>query len=264
MEDLEQRIVQYEKELREPAAFFIREGIRHTIVFFGSARIQPPGAPQSAIDKLQNHYEGKVMQSEHDFAQLDYISHEVYMSRFYAAAQELAYRLASWSQETLPPDKQHLITTGGGPGIMEAANKGASLAGARTLGITIDIPGEQDPNAYLTPGLCLHFETFAMRKFWLMYHARALIIFPGGIGTLDEFFEIYTLMKTRKARRFLPIVLYGREYWQALINFDTLVRFNTLDQESVDFLHYSDDIDDAFDTITGELLGHFKSSHSRG
>lgn len=241
------------KELHEPAAFFTREGISRTIVFFGSARIKPPAESQSDMDILHEVRGGRKIDHDDDWQQLDDTSHEVYMSRFYAASEELAERLAGWSLETFPADKQHTITTGGGPGIMEAANKGASKAGARTLGVTITIPGEQEPNRYISPGLCLHFETFAIRKFWLTYHAHALVIFPGGIGTLDEFFEIYTLMKTRKASRLIPIVLYGSEYWKELINFSTLVRFNTLEREALDFFRYCDTVDDAYDFITSEL-----------
>jgi uncharacterized protein (TIGR00730 family) len=252
--DLCQRLDQLQKELREPAEVFARNGIRNTIVFFGSARIKPPTDTQAEMDRLHADFQGIVMKDREEWNELDRASHNHYMSRFYAGAESLAGQLAHWSRTTFPTDEQHFITTGGGPGIMEAANRGASLAGEPTIGINIEIPTEQRPNPYITPGLSLHFETFPMRKFWLMYFARALVIFPGGIGTLDEFFEIYTLMKTRKAKRYIPIVLFGSEYWKELINFETLVRFNTLDRASLDFFRYSDDVDEAFAFITEQIL----------
>ncbi len=253
-QELKQRLALLQKELREPADFFAQKNIYNTIVFFGSARIKPPAETQSVMDRLHHDFQGLVMKDRAEWDELDHASHEHYMSRFYLAAESLADRLAQWSRKTFPADEQHIVTTGGGPGIMEAANKGASQAGEPTIGINIQIPTEQKPNPYITPGLSLHFDTFPMRKFWLMYFARALVIFPGGIGTLDEFFEIYTLMKTRKAKRYIPIVLYGSEYWKELINFETLVRFNTLDRDSLDFFRYCDEVDEAFSFITQEIL----------
>ncbi|MBC2593637.1 LOG family protein [Ruficoccus amylovorans] len=253
-QELREQIAQLQKELRDPADYLARKGVRNTIVFFGSARIKPPAETQAVMDRLHCEFRGMVMKDREEWDELDRASHEHYMSRFYAGAESLAGELAHWSRATFASDEQHLVTTGGGPGIMEAANKGASQAGQPTIGINIEIPTEQRPNPYITPGLSLHFETFPMRKFWLMYFARALVIFPGGIGTLDEFFEIYTLMKTRKAKRYIPIVLFGREYWQELINFETMVRFGTLDRGSLDFFRYCDEVDEAYDFITRAIL----------
>ncbi|QYY34677.1 LOG family protein [Ruficoccus sp. ZRK36] len=252
--NLQKHLDQLQKELREPAELFAKNGIHNTIVFFGSARIKPQDSTQSEMDRLHRDFKGVMMKDQEEWDELDRASHAHYMSRFYEAAESLSGKLAHWSRTHFSTRDQHFITTGGGPGIMEAANKGASQAGEPTIGINIRIPTEQHPNPYITPGLSLHFETFPMRKFWLMYFARALVIFPGGIGTLDEFFEIYTLMKTRKATRYIPIVLFGSEYWKELINFETLVRFNTLDRSSLDFFRYCDEVDEAFSFITDEIM----------
>lgn len=241
-----------EEEFTEPGQRLAAEGITRTLVFFGSAKTQPPEQAQAALDALQARCGQLDPEDKAQAEALDRATHAVYMSRYYQGARELAARLATWSGQ-LGPGQEYTIATGGGPGIMEAANRGAAEAGARTAGFCIKIASEQKPNSWITPELRFHFESFIPRKYWLMTPASALIVFPGGIGTLDELFEVYTLIKTRKARHLIPIVLYGREYWSELINFSTMVRFGTLDAEDLQLIEYCDSVDDAYTFITRNL-----------
>lgn len=196
-------------EYLEPESRFRAEGIEDTIVFFGSARL-PAG------------------------------------SRYYEAARELAFRLTQWSKGLGPDDQRRFVVcTGGGPGIMEAANRGASEARGRNVGLTITLPHEEAGNPHVTRELALHFHYFFMRKFWLAYMAKAMIVFPGGYGTLDELFEVLTLKQTGRMTKPMPIVLFGTEYWQEVINFDALVRHGTIDAADVNLVHRTDSVDDA-------------------
>ncbi|MFW6364942.1 MAG: LOG family protein [Spirochaetota bacterium] len=166
-------------------------GINHTVVFFGSARIRPEDAHP--------------------------------LKESYDAAEELAYRIASWSKTIEDEGKRVYVCTGGGPGIMEAANKGARRAGEHSIGLNIALPFEQVPNQFISPDLNIEFHYFYMRKLWFLYHSKAIIVFPGGFGTLDELFETLTLIQTRKIQKpFLPVLLYNRSYWDKLINFDLM------------------------------------------
>jgi uncharacterized protein (TIGR00730 family) len=153
----------------------------------------------------------------------------------------------------LPKRKQFSIATGGGPGIMEAANRGAHLAGAPNVGLNISLPFEQDPNSFQTPELAFEFHYFFVRKFWFMYLAKALVAFPGGFGTLDELFELLTLVQTRKTVKRLPIVIYGREFWQKLINWDYLVDRQVISREDLDLFAFCDTVDEAFEHLKAEL-----------
>ena len=194
-------------EYLEPMHAFQRERICDTIVFFGSARITSDGP----------------------------------LGGYYDDARELAHRVAAWS-ESLPADAhRYVVCTGGGAGIMEAANRGASDAGSKTIGLNIGLPREQRPNPYLTRELTFEFHYFFMRKLWFAHLARALVVFPGGFGTLDELFEILTLMQTSKIERQIPIVLYGSTYWNEIINFDALVRHGMIDREDLGLFRFADD-----------------------
>jgi uncharacterized protein (TIGR00730 family) len=181
--------------------------IHDTIVFFGSARLSVQGP----------------------------------LGRFYAEARELARLITAWSQ-TLP-SKVHrcVICSGGGGGIMEAANRGARDAGGRTMGLNISLPHEQEPNAFVTPELLFKFRYFFMRKLWFAHLARAMVVFPGGFGTLDELMEVLTLAQTRKLARKVPVILYGSSYWQEIINFDALVRHGMISREDLELFAFADD-----------------------
>ena len=176
------------------------------------------------------------------------------MSKYYTCAEELARRLQEWSNcLDLPEDKKFYIMTGGGPGIMEAANKGAYRAGGTPVGATIVIPDEQKRNKYLDRRVWINFNYFLMRKFWLLFFAKALVVFPGGTGTFDEFFEVFTLMKTRKTHSYIPTVLFGRKFWEKSVNFDWLVKTDVITKDDLGFFEYAETVDEAFNFITSKL-----------
>jgi uncharacterized protein (TIGR00730 family) len=198
-------------EYLQPLHAFREHQVHDTIVFFGSARVREDGP----------------------------------MGRYYQAARELARLVAKWSQALDGPGRRYLVCTGGGPGIMEAANRGAAEAGGRTIGLNIGLPHEQRPNPYITEGLSFQFHYFFMRKLWFTHLARALVVFPGGFGTLDELFEVLTLSQTRKLDREVPVLLYGTEYWNSLVNFKELVRGGMIAPEDLELIHFVDSPDSA-------------------
>ena len=194
-------------EYIEPMHAFHREHVCDTIVFFGSARLGPDGP----------------------------------LRRYYDAARELARLVTLWSKNLPSHAHRYVVCTGGGGGVMEAANRGAFDAGGKTIGLNIGLPQEQRPNPYLTRGLTFEFRYFFMRKFWFAHLARALVVFPGGFGTLDELLEILTLMQTRKIERRIPIVLYGSSYWNEIVNFDALVRHGMISSDDLALFQFADD-----------------------
>jgi uncharacterized protein (TIGR00730 family) len=178
------------------------------------------------------------------------------MSRYYEDARELARRLTEWSKQLEDEGRRFVVCTGGGPGIMEAANRGASEARGLNVGLTISIPVEEFDNEYVTRELSFHFHYFFMRKFWFAYLAKALIVFPGGFGTLDEMFEVLTLRQTGKMHKHLGIVLFGASYWDAVIDFEALIRHGTIDREDLQLFRRTDSVDEAFEIVTQHLLQH--------
>ncbi|MEO5338542.1 MAG: TIGR00730 family Rossman fold protein [Magnetospirillum sp. WYHS-4] len=231
----------------EPSARFEAYGIEDTIVFFGSARILPP---EKAEQKLvaAHRGEGDLAAAERTAA----------MSRYYEDARELAHRLTLWSkglsESRLAHGHRFVVCTGGGPGIMEAANRGASEARGVNVGLNIALSHEQQGNPYITRELAFEFNYFFMRKFWFAYLAKAIVVFPGGFGTLDEFFELITLVQTRKMEKKLSIVLYGTDYWNDILNFDALVRHEMVDPADLGLFHRCDTVDAAFEAITRDLM----------
>jgi uncharacterized protein (TIGR00730 family) len=194
-------------EYLEPMRAFHRERVRDTIVFFGSARLASEGP----------------------------------LGHYYDAARELARLVTTWSKNLPSHARRYVVCTGGGGGIMEAANRGASEAGGKSIGLNIGLPHEQHPNPYITRGLTFEFHYFFMRKLWFAYLARALVVFPGGFGTVDELTEILTLMQTRKIDRHIPVLLYGSSYWNEIINFDALVRHGMINREDLALFQFADD-----------------------
>jgi uncharacterized protein (TIGR00730 family) len=190
-----------------PMQAFHRERVRDTIVFFGSARLASEGP----------------------------------LGHYYDAARELARLVTTWSKNLPSHARRYVVCTGGGGGIMEAANRGASEAGGKSIGLNIGLPHEQHPNPYITRGLTFEFHYFFMRKLWFAYLARALVVFPGGFGTVDELTEILTLMQTRKIDRHIPVLLYGSSYWNEIINFDALVRHGMINREDLALFQFADD-----------------------
>jgi len=263
------RILRIIAEYIKPLAHFRREKIQDTVVFFGSARF-------SAFDEASRHLEllngsgfakaavveGQPASSEQATSGRTNLAHAeaaVEMAHYYEDARKLAYLLTEWSMSLEYKRHRFVVTSGGGPGIMEAANRGASEAGGKTIGLNIRLPFEQAPNPYITPSLSLDFHYFFMRKFWFAYLAKALVVFPGGFGTLDEMFELLTLTQTRKLAKEITIVVYGSEYWNEVIHLDTLVKKGTISPEDVKLLHFADTPEDAFtilrDSLTVKHLG---------
>ncbi len=210
-------------EYLEPLSHFRDEKIQDTIVFFGSARITEHGP----------------------------------LGQYYNDARKLAALLTQWAMHIESPVHRFVICSGGGPGIMEAANRGAKDAGGKTIGLNIGLPFEQQPNPYITPDLSFEFHYFFMRKFWFAYLARALVIFPGGFGTLDELFEIMTLAQTHKLESKIVIVLYGSKFWKEVLNFDALVKHNTISPEDVKLFQYADDPAEAMRILEEQLTKYF-------
>jgi len=228
-------------EYIEPKSRFDHHKVDDTIVFMGSARIKSRDAAEEMLRKAKDGTERERAQTA------------LKMSAYYEAARELASRLTTWSKELDRVERRFVVCTGGGPGIMEAANRGAAEARGMNVGLTISIPTEEFDNPYVTRELSFHFHYFFMRKFWFAYLAKAVIVFPGGYGTLDELFELLTLVQTRKMRKPMPIVLFGTEYWREVIDFDALARHGTIDPEDVGLLHRTDSVDDAYDWIVAQL-----------
>ncbi len=212
------RIIRIIAEYLEPAERLRRAQVRDTIVFFGSARSVPR------------------------------------LARYYEDAAELSRRLTEWSK-SLTGNRDFIICSGGSGGMMEAANRGAALAGGKTIGFNIQLEHEECANSYVPRELLFNFHYFFMRKFWFVYLAKALVIFPGGFGTLDEFFEVLTLIQTAKPRKVMPVVLFGNEYWDEVINFDAMVQWGTVSPKELQIFHKTDSVDDAFLYLTSKLEG---------
>jgi uncharacterized protein (TIGR00730 family) len=229
-------------EYLEPLSRFEHHRVDDTIVFMGSARIKPREQTEAALSQAQ------LGQGDPERARSD-----LEMSAYYEAARELAFRLTEWSKGLDSKERRFVVCTGGGPGIMEAANRGAAEARGMNVGLTISIPVEEFENPYVTRELAFHFHYFFMRKFWFAYLAKAVIVFPGGYGTLDELFEVLTLVQTRKMTKPLPVVLFGTRYWKEVINFDALVRHGTISAPDIDLMHRTDSVDDAYQWIVGRL-----------
>ena len=184
---------------------------------------------------------------------IDTAKRDMDMSRYYEDARTLAKRLTKWSKGLEKGRRRFVVCTGGGPGLMEAANRGASEANGLNIGLNIFLPHEQNNNPYISSELNFEFNYFFMRKFWFTYMAKALVVFPGGFGTMDEFFELMTLLQTGKLGKKLPIVLFGASFWNEVINFDALARHGVISPEDLNLFQRLDSVDEAFECITSEL-----------
>lgn len=239
-------------EYMEPLARFRREKIQDTVVFFGSARfaslssstqqlelLERPGSVEPAPPKEQENFQRAQTAVE--------------MARYYEDARRLAYLLTDWAKQI--PSKRHrfVVTTGGGPGIMEAANLGAREAGGKTIGLNIALPYEQMPNPYITPDLNFEFHYFFMRKFWFAYLSKALVVFPGGFGTLDELFEILTLTQTEKLAKKMTVLIYGEQYWSKCLNVQALADAGAISPADVNLFQYVNTPEAAFEVLKENL-----------
>jgi uncharacterized protein (TIGR00730 family) len=225
-------------EYLEPLRRFRAHDIVDTVVFFGSARVRSREAASEALAALEqggSGGDGAAAASE-----LAAGRRAVEWSRFYEDARELARRLTAWSLSLGSPHNRFVVCSGGGPGVMEAANRGAREAGGKTIGLNIRLPFEQGVNPYVSDGLHFEFHYFFMRKFWFAYLAKALVIFPGGFGTLDELFEILTLAQTRKLSREIPVVMYGRKYWDEVLRMERLVEWGAIEPADLQLVRFAD------------------------
>jgi uncharacterized protein (TIGR00730 family) len=223
------RLLRIVSEYQEPLARFRRERIEDTVVFFGSARFrsrEEVAAGAAGNDETAGYYD---------------------------CARHLARLVAEWSKCLPGPRHRFVVTSGGGPGIMEAANRGAWEAGAKTIGLNIKLSHEQEPNRFITPALNFEFHYFFMRKYWFAYLAKALVVFPGGFGTLDEMFELLTLAQTNKLARRIPVILYGSSYWKSALNFDFLVQQGAIAAEDLSLFQYADSPEQAFELLRAGL-----------
>lgn len=232
-------------EYLEPKARLRRNKVQDTVVFFGSARTLPRKEAQKRLDTLKA--SGKVKSRELKKAEMD-----LKMSKYYEDAVELAKRLTSWAKSRYKPHSRFIVTSGGGPGIMEAANRGAKMAKGKTIGFNIHLPFEQDPNPYIDDNLNFEFHYFFMRKLWLIFPAKAFVIFPGGFGTLDEFMEILTLVQTEKVKKELKIILYDNKFWDEVINIEKLVEFGTISKQDLKLFKTCSNVDE----MEKELIPH--------
>ncbi len=241
-------------EYLEPLARFKRENIQDTVVFFGSARIHSREHAALALDRLHRRFGDR--HDEDGDLHMRRARRAVEWSRYYEEARELARMLTEWTATLANPHHRFVVTSGGGPGIMEAANRGAHEAGGKTIGLNIKLPFEQGPNKYITPGLHFEFHYFFMRKFWFAYLAKSLVMFPGGFGTLDEMFEVLTLMQTEKLTNNIQVILYGAEYWDPILNLEPMVEWGAISEKDPHLLKRADSPQEAFALLQAHLTEH--------
>jgi uncharacterized protein (TIGR00730 family) len=243
------RILRILAEYSEPFSRFRREQIQDTVVFFGSARFH---SMQDAESNLATIRAGDAKADDYA-SNMKRAQAAVDMARYYEDARKLASLLTDWSIKIPARRRRFVVTTGGGPGIMEAANRGAKEAGGKTIGLNINLPFEQFPNPYITPSLNFEFHYFFMRKFWFAYLAKALVIFPGGFGTFDELFEILTLAQTEKLAKKILVVIYGSEYWNKLINFQAMIDAGTIAAKDLELFKMVDSPEEGFEFLRDGL-----------
>lgn len=232
--------------------------MKDTIVFFGSSKIVSKAKAQKLFREEKRLYQSNPTKG--NIQKYKVAQKRLEMSQYYEDARTLARLLTEWSMSLGNNHRRYLIVSGGGPGIMEAANRGAlDVKGGKTIGLNISIPSEQDSNSYITDKLNFEFHYFFMRKFWFVYLAKALVIFPGGFGTMDELWEVLTLIQTRKVQKKMPIVIYGEEHWKNIINFDALIESLVIDKNDLKLLHFSNSPQEAFDFLSNRLSENFST-----
>lgn len=264
------RLLRILSEYSEPLARFRREKIQDTVVFFGSARFASLSAAQAALTILEKPGSAKPAGpqdqpggQDHDELQaaLKRAHAAVEMARYYEDARKLSGMLTQWTTTLPGKRKRFVVTSGGGPGIMEAANRGAKEAGGKTIGLNIRLPFEQMPNPYITPELNFEFHYFFMRKYWFAYLAKALVVFPGGFGTLDELFEILTLAQTQKLAKKIIVIVYGKEYWSRVLNLEALADSGAISPQDINLFNFCDTPEEAFEVLKEGLTRFHLEQH---
>jgi uncharacterized protein (TIGR00730 family) len=254
LESAEARPIRILSEYLEPLRRFKEQKIQDTVVFFGSARVDSRERAERALATMRARGV-RVADAQHE-AELNKTRKAVEWARYYEEARELARLLTAWSATLQSDNHRFVVSSGGGPGIMEAANRGAREAGGKTIGLNIRLPFEQGANPYITEGLHFEFHYFFMRKFWFAYLAKALVIFPGGFGTLDELFEILTLAQTDKLSKKIAVILYGTDYWDQVLTFGPMAEWGAVAEEDLELLQRADSPSDAFEQLRAHLIEH--------
>ncbi len=238
-------------EYLDPLTRLRREGVGDTIVMFGSARIEPRDRALARWKRLRR--APKARPTAQRRAELRQAQTAVEMSRYYEEARELAHRITAWAMTLGETPRRFVVCSGGGPGIMEAANRGAAEAGGKSIGLSIELPHEQLPNSFISPELSFNFHYFFMRKLWFAQLAKALIVFPGGFGTMDELWEMLTLMQTGKLPRRNLILIYGRRYWDKVLDWRAMLRSGTINEHEYGLLEFADTVEEAFQRVRAGL-----------
>jgi uncharacterized protein (TIGR00730 family) len=246
------RAIRMLAEFIEPQRRFRSQGIRDTIVFFGSARIRARAEALRDLRRAERNLPKRKRPTRRQLIAFRTAQVQLEMSRYYEDTVELARLLTEWSK-SLHNSRRFVVCSGGGPGIMEAANKGAYLAKGRSIGLNISLPFEQYTNGYVSRELNFEFHYFFMRKFWFVYLAKALVVFPGGFGTLDELMEVLTLLQTDKIKKKMTVVIYGTEYWNKIINFDEMVGHGVITRNELKLFKFIDTPREAFEYLKSAL-----------
>jgi len=251
LESTDARTLRIVAEYLEPQARLRRAGVQNTVVFFGSARVLPRDEAVKRLRELES--QGKGSGSPATAKQLQAARTAVQMSRYYEDARELARLITRWSLSLKNASHFLVVCSGGGPGIMEAANRGAAEAGGISIGFNIKLPMEQRPNSYISPELSFLFRYFFMRKLWFAQPAKALTVFPGGFGTMDEMWEFLTLVQTHKLGHRATILLYGSKFWKKAINFKAMLEAGTIEEEDLKLFRFVDSPTEAFAILKKQL-----------
>ncbi len=243
------RTVRILSEYLGPQRQFRREKVKDTIVFFGSARVLPMDQAQREYRTLRKSLRNSSSRRKATQKSLEISRAKIQLAQYYEEATELARLITVWSQSLGERSRRFVICSGGGSGIMEAANRGARLAGGKTIGLNISLPYEQLPNPFISEELSFDFHYFFMRKYWFVYLAKALIVFPGGFGTMDELMEVLTLLQTRKITKKMVVLLYGSSFWREILNFNALIRWGTIGPEDLELFQMADSPEQAFNKV---------------
>jgi uncharacterized protein (TIGR00730 family) len=254
LESEEGRPIRIISEYLDPLRRFKEQKIQDTVVFFGSARVDSRERAERAFRTLRAR--GVANADDHYESELNKSHKALEWARYYEDAREVARLLTSWSRTLQSEHHRFVVTSGGGPGIMEAANRGAREGGGKTIGLNIRLPFEQGANPYITDGLHFEFHYFFMRKFWFAYLAKALVVFPGGFGTCDELFEILTLAQTDKLSKKIQVLLYGREYWNEVLDLKPMANWGAIAEKDLELIDFADTPGDAFEKLQSHLVEH--------